>query len=151
MGNRYGNCPRCGKLDCRVYGIAPDLWCSKCNQTRKVLSPCACGCGELTRNTFISGHNARLFTSEEQSRRGKENIKVDWSTIRPIKTAKYKKVAGRHEHVVVAELKLGRALRKGEIVHHTDHDSHNNHPDNLEVMTQSEHCKAHNFGKKKHD
>ena len=49
----------------------------------------------------------------------------------------YLKYYGRHEHRVVAEKMLGRPLRKGEIVHHQDHNKHNNDPSNLEVMTQS--------------
>lgn len=55
----------------------------------------------------------------------------------------YRKLNGRHEHRVVAEQKLGRALLPGEIVHHIDGDKLNNHPDNLEVMTQAEHIRIH--------
>lgn len=46
-------------------------------------------------------------------------------------------------HRVVAELKLGRALLPGEIVHHIDGDKWNNDPDNLAVMTQAEHARIH--------
>lgn len=38
---------------------------------------------------------------------------------------------------------LGRKLKKGEIVHHKDGNKKNNDPKNLQVMTQSEHCKVH--------
>jgi hypothetical protein len=55
----------------------------------------------------------------------------------------YRKLRGRHEHRVIAERKLKRPLRPGEIVHHKDHNKRNNNPDNLEVMTQSEHCRLH--------
>lgn len=55
----------------------------------------------------------------------------------------YTKTNGRHTHRVIAEQKLGRALKPGEIVHHIDGDILNNHPDNLEVMTQSEHIRRH--------
>lgn len=62
----------------------------------------------------------------------------------------YRKYLGRHEHRVIAELMLGRPLRKGEIVHHNDGDYRNNNPDNLAVLSsQSEHCRIHEFGKKK--
>ena len=49
----------------------------------------------------------------------------------------------RREHRVVAEQKLGRPLEKGEVVHHIDGDKLNNHPDNLEVLTNSQHTKHH--------
>lgn len=44
-----------------------------------------------------------------------------------------------YEHRVVAEQKLGRQLRKGELVHHLDENKQNNHPDNLEVKASSAH------------
>lgn len=55
----------------------------------------------------------------------------------------YKKLDDRHIHRVEAEKKIGRALLPGEIVHHVDGDKFNNDPDNLEVMTQSEHARIH--------
>lgn len=47
------------------------------------------------------------------------------------------------EHIVVAEIKVGRNINRGENVHHIDHDKQNNSPDNLEVMDASEHTKNH--------
>lgn len=55
----------------------------------------------------------------------------------------YVKVGGRHEHRIVAEEMLGRPLKKGEIVHHKDGNKQNNSPENLEIMTQSEHAAIH--------
>ena len=55
----------------------------------------------------------------------------------------YTKRNGRHEHRIVAEQKIGRPLAPGEIVHHIDGNKKNNTPENLEVMTQSEHVKLH--------
>ena len=46
-------------------------------------------------------------------------------------------------HRVVAENKIGRRLKKGEIVHHVDGNKFNNAPENLEVMTNSDHAKHH--------
>ena len=59
----------------------------------------------------------------------------------------YTKTYGRHTHRIVAEQKIGRPLIKGEIVHHIDGNKRNNDPDNLMVMTQSEHASLH-FRKK---
>lgn len=57
-------------------------------------------------------------------------------------------------HRNVAEKKLGRALKKGEVVHHKDRNKLNNAPDNLWVFkNQEEHDRIHKwdairFGKK---
>lgn len=59
------------------------------------------------------------------------------------KPTTYKKLHQRHEHRVVAEEMLGRPLERGEIVHHIDGNKHNNNPENLSVMTQSQHIREH--------
>lgn len=46
---------------------------------------------------------------------------------------------------IVAELRLGRPVARGEIVHHEDGDPTNDHPDNLTVLpSQSAHARLHN-------
>lgn len=55
----------------------------------------------------------------------------------------YRKRDGQHEHRLVAQQKLGRPLQPGEVVHHLDGDIHNNAPENLVVITQSEHIRIH--------
>jgi hypothetical protein len=43
----------------------------------------------------------------------------------------------------IAEREIGRSLLKGEHVHHIDCDHDNNSPENLHVISASEHAKAH--------
>lgn len=47
------------------------------------------------------------------------------------------------EHRIIAEEKIGRLLKKEEVVHHKNHNPFDNRPDNLEVMTRSEHTILH--------
>jgi len=50
----------------------------------------------------------------------------------------------RKEHLIIAEEKLGRKLRKGEVVHHIDCDKLNNSPDNLDILNnEKEHRVSH--------
>lgn len=48
-----------------------------------------------------------------------------------------------YEHRLVAEKKLGRRLSPEEQVHHIDGDKQNNHPDNLEIVSDAEHHVRH--------
>ena len=63
--------------------------------------------------------------------------------------AKYAKYLGRREHVYVAERILGRKLEKNEVVHHIDRNPRNNNPENLVVMTNSQHTRLHNLNRGK--
>ncbi len=49
----------------------------------------------------------------------------------------------KYEHRIVAEQMLGRTLEPGEIVHHINHDTLDNRPENLRVMTAGEHTILH--------
>ena len=61
-------------------------------------------------------------------------------------------VAGRgqvHDYRIEAERILGRPLQKGEVVHHIDGNPLNCSPDNLQIMTQSEHARIHYKSRKR--
>jgi len=56
----------------------------------------------------------------------------------------YQKLFGKHLHRIVAEIKLGRRLLPGEVVHHGDQNRRNPSPENLEVFqSQKEHAALH--------
>lgn len=59
------------------------------------------------------------------------------------KKIRLKRNSYQREHRLIMEKHLGRKLRKGEVVHHINHDRKDNRIENLEVMSSSEHTRHH--------
>jgi len=47
------------------------------------------------------------------------------------------------EHILVAEATIGRAIKRGEEVHHINGVKTDNRPENLQVLTAAEHGRLH--------
>ncbi len=53
------------------------------------------------------------------------------------------KIAGKHIYAYVVESKYNRAMEPGERVHHVDFNLQNNQPENLVIVSMSQHSKLH--------
>jgi hypothetical protein len=144
-------CRTCGKeVPARGPGGNRTAFCSnECAQAaRRVLAERVC---EVCGTTFHPREADRRFCSHACSVQGKaKRVFTMHSRIHP---AGYKMLwlPGHPrasdgyvmEHILVAESKLGRPITRDEHVHHINGDKLDNQPENLEVMTNSEHQKLH--------
>lgn len=108
----------------------------------------------MPKNPCCKGACTKAFTSQRMSQMNRElnanrmtpetREKLRNSRLGTGEGKSYTKTYGRHTHRIVAEEKLGRPLKKGEIVHHIDEDKRNNDPDNIIVFSsQAEHARHH--------
>lgn len=155
-------CLKCGKaFKVKPSKFATKHYCDKvCASKKREYSCVICGVkvtrtpGNVLKTVLCGQKCAKTWKSERFT---KMNVGLNPERMTPETRAKlreanlgkgeglaYRKLYGRHLHRVVAEEKLGRPLRKGEVVHHKDENILNNHPDNIEVfVSQSEHIKHH--------
>lgn len=92
-------------------------------------------------NEELNPDRMRLETRKKISKKQKDKKQNSGKT--------YEKTLGKHTHRIVAEKKLGRKLKPGEIVHHKDENKRNNDPNNIEVFkNQAEHARHHTIKNK---
>ena len=86
------------------------------------------------------------------NRQRRQLLSQDRPVRMPKSGRKATRVNGRHRKraQVIMEQILGRPLESHEIVHHTDENPSNDAPENLEVMTQSDHARLHNLKRHAH-
>ena len=112
-------------------------------------------CKECTKETIQLIHGTSLFCNREcyflwkrknpNKRAYKEKIFVSgyYYLYRPEHPNAIKKGRYIAEHRYVLEQKIKRLLTKQEVAHHINGDKTDNNPNNLEVLTVSEHNKHH--------
>lgn len=135
-GRTYGHCERCFEVQGGRNGFDRLF-------VARGYGPCACGCGKSVKRLFAAGHHMKFLPAEEQRRRSLHN---DGDTQRRKSTnpKTYVKLFGRHEHRFVAEEKIGRALKPGEIAHHKNEDKKDNRKKNIGVLpSQADHASIH--------
>lgn len=115
-------CDECGKM----MSLPP---------SRDRIKTCSRKCFGLRRSRLYVGKNGTSW-------RGGNFIDKDgYKMIRVGGKKKYKR-----EHHLVIEKRLGREIKKGEVVHHWDEDRLNNKEDNLAFLRhQAAHLRLHKF------
>lgn len=133
--NFVEHCHRCGK----------ELYRSPSNRKGRPFCSRSCHMKTLNEELNPSRMTEEVRTKLRETRLGSGEGKT------------YTKLYGRHEHRAVAEQKLGRKLKHGEVVHHIDGDKRNNSPENIMVFAnQAEHAHWHsendpNWGRERRD
>ena len=122
---------------------------------------CKCGCGKTANagSSFINGHNLRIVkrtpawnkaisdgqktvwnTKREHERNQIGHRRVNYCGYVDVKIARGSGWrTWKMEHVMVMENKIGRKIRKGEIIHHINGDRKDNRIENLFLCKDKQH------------
>ena len=124
--------------------------CQHCYET-KALNPEQYQKNFTKSGEFLSEHNAE-FNKVRMTDAVRAKVRASHLAKNRNNGKTYAKFYGKHEHRIVAEEKIGRKLKPGEVVHHIDGNKRNNSPDNLMVFSsQAEHAAYHRNNRKAGD
>lgn len=122
-------CPTCKKFF-RRHGESKKYW--------RVRRYCSIKCsGTLLKKGHLTWNKGKkgLWGSNSPSYKGGKSVMTNgYVRILIPGTGSY-----QLEHRLVMEKKLGRKLKKGEIVHHINHNRQDNREENLELFIKNEH------------
>lgn len=142
------NCDWCGKayekLECELKGKRHHFCSRECLAAFSSKRKNPDGYKKLKDYTNMSAHMTELnreMNSERMTPATRAKLRIAHISNGNGRT--YAKIYGQKVHRVVAEELIGRQLLAGEVVHHIDCNRRNNDPNNLMVVTASEHSSIH--------
>lgn len=125
------------KVECEACG--KEIYRYKCEILKHVF--CSRECSKAYTSKRMTEMNIKLNPTR-MTDEVKENLR--WAHLLKGEGKAYPKIHGVHAHRVIAEKKLGRKLKPGEVVHHKDENKLNYSEENLEVLpSQKDHAKVH--------
>ena len=136
-----------GKGYCRKHYVAYSYQPKPKEKTLKYVEPKPLINCKTCNKLFSAKHKNPIYCSMACSSNGRKKpfiIKKNYKKVLEPLHHRADKKGYVFEHIIVAEKTIGRLILKGEEVHHIDHNSLNNAPENLQVFSSHvEHMKAH--------
>lgn len=119
--------------------------CSRCSvefyaTTKRVYCGDACRIEAMRARRYVTGESHPLYKGSGILGNGYAWV-LDPSGAR----TNAGKPCRRYTHIVIMERALGRRINPGEVVHHLNGVKHDNRPENLLVLTSSEHRQVHHW------